>query len=172
MVLPRVGDGLQKDRVGLEGPVLDGAVHAHVVLGHYAARAQIGVSCLGVAGLPGLEAHVLPGGAEPAVGILRQQAVPGGGIGGEDGILVIGCAEAPAVQDDEHHFLIGKARCPDKGGPRHLRGLLQPQHAQHGGSHVAQTAVVQSNVPSLGVQNDEGHQIGGMGHVGLPFLII
>ena len=49
--LPGIVNHLQEHRIGTEGAVPDGRVHANVILGNHTTRAQIAVASLGVSGL-------------------------------------------------------------------------------------------------------------------------
>ena len=82
-------NGLEENGILLEAAVLHGGVQAHVVLHHAAARAQVGVARLGVAGLAGAQAHELAGGVELGPGLIGQQGVPIGGVGDVDGVALV-----------------------------------------------------------------------------------
>lgn len=70
MVVQSMADSAQQYRVLLEAAVLDGGVQTHVILGHHAAGAQVGMPGLGVAGFALAQAYMGPGGVEAAPGLL------------------------------------------------------------------------------------------------------
>ena len=86
-----------------------------------------------------------------------------------DGIAVIAGAQAPAVADDEEHLPpLAPGVALRQGAARHLRGLGDPHDVQNRGRHIAEGAVPQGDGACLaGVHQDKGHQIGGVGAVGL-----
>ena len=169
--LPGLFNGFQEHGVRAEGAVPDGTVHADIVLGNHPARAQVGVSGLGVSGLAGLQAHIVPAGTQPAVGVSSTHGIPGCRIRQEEGIIVVPGAVAPAVQNDEHTLGIRDARRFDEGTARHLGGLFDAQNGQHRGGHIPQTAVPEGECPVLGVHHQEGNLVGGVGHMGLALGI-
>lgn len=55
--------------------VLDGIIHAAKILIHHAPRTQIQVTYFGIAHLPVGKAHVFPGSAQQAVGIVGKEVI-------------------------------------------------------------------------------------------------
>ena len=168
-VLFGVFDGLQEDGVLLEAAVLHSGVQTDVILHDAAACTQIGVACLGVAGLSASQANMLAGGVELAPGLLRQQGIPVGGIRQMDRIAVIAGTETPTIADDEQHLpVLAEIVSLRQRSAGHLRRLGDTHDVQHRRRHVTQTAVPQGNGAAVGgVHQNERHQIGGVGAVGL-----
>ena len=87
-----------------------------------------------------------------------------------DGVAVVPGAQAPAVADDKEHLpALAPGLALTEGLAVHLGGLGDAQHVQHRGRYVPQGAVPQGNGALVGgVDHDEGHQVCGVGPVGLP----
>ena len=86
-----------------------------------------------------------------------------------DGVAFVSGAETPAVADNQEHFpALAPVLALTEGLAVHLGGLGDAHHVQYCGGHIAQGAVPQLNGAGIGgVNEDEGHQIGGMGSVRL-----
>ena len=168
-VLLGVLDGLEEDGILLKAAVLHGGVQTDIVLHHAAARAQVGVARLRVAGLSRAQTHELAGGVELGPGLLRQQRIPVGSVGQMDGVAVVAGAKAPTVADNQEHLPpLSPVFVLAEGPAVHLGGLGNAHNVQHRGRHVTQGAVPQPDGTGIGgVDHDKGHQIGGVGPVGL-----
>ena len=112
---------------------------------------------------------MLAGGVELAPGLLRQQGIPVGGIRQMDRVAVIAGAETPTIADDEQHLpVLAEIVSLRQRSAGHLRRLGDAHDIQHRRRHVTQTAVPQGNGAAVGgVHQNERHQIGGVGAVGL-----
>ena len=112
---------------------------------------------------------MLAGGVELAPGLLRQQGIPVGGIRQMDRVAVIAGAETPTIADDEQHLpVLAEIVSLRQRSAGHLRRLGDTHDVQHRRRHVTQTAVPQGNGAAVGgVHQNERHQIGGVGAVGL-----
>ena len=98
----RVLHGLDVDLVLEELAVLDLAGHLGQDLEDDAARADVGVTDLGVAHLPGRQADVQPGGLQRRMGPAVKEPVQIRGVGDVDGVALGGSRQAEAVHDDKN----------------------------------------------------------------------
>jgi len=71
------------------GTILDGIVHPAEVLKNNAARAQVQMPYFGVAHLTVRKAHILPGSAQQAVGIVGKEVIGKRGISQNSGVTVL-----------------------------------------------------------------------------------
>ena len=71
------------------GPIFDGIIHPAEVLKDNAARTQVQVSYFGITHLAVRKAHVLPGSAQQAVGIVGKEVISKGGISQNSGVTVL-----------------------------------------------------------------------------------
>ena len=84
--------------------VFDLLAHLGQDLEHDAPRADVRVSDLGVAHLPGGQTHVQPGGLKRGVGIFGEETVKVRGVRLVDGVALGWRSDAVAVKDDENSF--------------------------------------------------------------------
>ena len=95
--------------------VLDGIIHAAKILIHHAPRTQIQVTYFGIAHLPVGKAHVFPGSAQQAVGIVGKEVISKRGISQNSGVTVFfrdirpQRIAAPAVANDKNDRLFRHA---------------------------------------------------------------
>ena len=98
----RVLHGLDVDLVPEELAVLDLAGHLGQDLEDNAARADVGVTDLGVAHLALGQADVQPGGLQRRMGPAVKEPVQIRGVGDVDGVALGGSRQAEAVHDDKN----------------------------------------------------------------------
>ena len=96
-------DGVHVGLVLEEGALLDGLGDLGQILEHHPARADVGVAHLAVAHLAVGQTHVQPGGGQPAHGVLGEQLIQVGGVGGGNGVVPRpgGGGQAKTVHDDQ-----------------------------------------------------------------------
>ena len=93
--------GLNIGLILKEGAVLNGLGDPGQILEHHPARADVGVTHLGVAHLPLRQAHVHAGGRQLAAGVLGKDLVQVGGTGGGNGVAGLVAPQAKTVHDNE-----------------------------------------------------------------------
>src|SRR5699024_272865 len=103
--------GLQQGLVLIHVAVLAGLGDAGQLLVDNAARADVGVAHFAVAHLAVRQAHVHAGGANLGVGVLGEDFIQVGFVGGGNGVALYG-SNAEAVQ--YHQNKIGRASCRER----------------------------------------------------------
>ena len=93
--------GLHIGVVLKKAAVLDGTADAGQILEHHPAGADVGVPHLGVAHLALGQAHVQPGGGQPAAGVLGKNLVQVRLAGGGNGVALPLVRQAEAVHNDQ-----------------------------------------------------------------------
>jgi len=91
----------QQHRVGCKRAVRYRLVQPHIVLQHHAARADVHVPGLGVAGLACAQSDRCPRSGKLRHAIAPHQCIPGRGRRQVDWVVIILAADAPAVQDHQ-----------------------------------------------------------------------
>ena len=98
------------------GTIFDGIIHPAEVLKDNAARAQVQVPYFGIAHLAVRKAHVLPGSAQQAVGIVGKEVISKRGISQNSGVTVFfrdirpQRIAAPAVANNKNDRLFRRHR--------------------------------------------------------------
>ena len=95
------GQCLLEHGLGGDGPVGDGSVDAEQILIDNAASPDVEVAHFAVAHLPFRQADVFTVRGECGVGVVRQQAIEARRGGDMHGVVAVGAADSPAVEDDE-----------------------------------------------------------------------
>ena len=93
------GDEILQGGIAAKAAILDRKVDLSQVHRHHAPRADIGMPDLGIAHLPGRQAHIRPVGNQRGMGAGGHQAVEMRGIGQHRRVGLLAFRQAPAVEN-------------------------------------------------------------------------